>query len=109
MPVGGPPRVGPPGPPGMMRTGTGRPGGVQADVWARGTQQAPLTPAGMSLSGIQLHKTEKSYKVGLRNTPFNKLLSMVNNLPILSNANWAGRWPQNTHRRKKSRGRLTGC
>jgi hypothetical protein len=48
----------------MMRAASGRPGGVQADVWSRGTQQAPLTPGG-PLSGIQLHKTEKSFKVGL--------------------------------------------
>ena len=61
--TGGPQRGGPPGPPGMMRAASGRPGGVQADVWSRGTQQAPLTPGG-PLSGIQLHKTQNSFKVG---------------------------------------------
>lgn len=63
--TGGPQRGGPPGPPGMMRAASGRPGGVQADVWSRGTQQAPLTPGG-PLSGIQLHKTQNSFKVGCR-------------------------------------------
>jgi hypothetical protein len=48
----------------MMRAASGRPGGVQADVWSRGTQQAPPTPGG-PLSGIQLHKTQNSFKVGL--------------------------------------------
>lgn len=58
--AGGPQRGGPPGPPGMGRQGSMRPGGVQADVWARGTMAAPAAP---SLSQIQLHKTERSYKV----------------------------------------------
>lgn len=44
----------------MGRQGSMRPGGVQADVWARGTMAAPAAP---SLSQIQLHKTERSYKV----------------------------------------------
>lgn len=35
---------------------------LQADVWARGTMAAPPPPGG-SLSSIQLHKTERSYKV----------------------------------------------